>query len=815
MIPPSSISKYKIIRELGRGAMGVVYEGLDPDIGRRVAIKLLQIDLVEEAQKVDILARFKREAQSAGRLAHPHIVTIYEYGEIDGLPYIVMEFIEGSDLKGFLQKGRRLGLEQSAELMVQLLGALHNAHQNGIVHRDVKPANIFRLDDGSIKVVDFGIARVESSELTRTGALIGTPAYMSPEQFLELDADPRSDIFSAGVVFYELLTGDRPFTGSVTTIMQKVLRLDPLDPSALNPLLLPIWDRVVKRALEKRPETRYQSAAHFSEAIRATAVAVATGGIRNQKANVEINLHLDPQSSSEETLKPKKPASTGAKSEPQSDTKENRKRETESQGSAANIDKGTRVEVAAKQVKETLRSPISSDGELSHDRNPAIEERGSSMPDITAIESTRLGGLPVALSIVVVVVLGIAGLFWFNPNKTEVPSRSSDAVPDSQAITPRSVSTGDLKSGDISGGNTTISIAHVGPLTGGIAHLGKDNENGARLAIEEANAAKIKIDGKDAKFVLVAEDDQADPRVGTRVAQKLVDAKVAGVVGHLNSGTTIPSSAIYNQAGIPVITGSATNPKLTEQGFKVVFRTIGRDDQQGPAIATFLAETKKPELVAVIDDATAYGEGIANGVEKTLKAANIRVLPREKGTYKTTDWKAILTKIKGKNADVVFYGGMDATGGPLLQQGRELGVKAVFAFGDGACTDDMTALAGAAADGMLCSQAGLPPQAAEKKFLDAYKKKFNVAPILYAPFTYDGANLLIDAMKRANSADPAKFLPELARSNYKGATGQIVFDEKGDRKDAEMTIFTMKFGKLEPVAVVKNDRVVSFTEFVK
>src|SRR4249920_2428574 len=215
----------------------------------------------------------------------------------------------------------------------------------------------------------------------------------------------------------------------------------------------------------------------------------------------------------------------------------------------------------------------------------------------------------------------------------------------------------------------TIMIGHVGPLTGGIAHLGKDNENGARLAIEQANEAKIQIDGKEAKFVLVAEDDQADPKVGATVAQKLVDAKVAGVVGHLNSGTSIPASPIYNQAGIPVISGSATNPKLTEQGFKVTFRTVGRDDQQGPAIASYLAATAKPKSVAVIDDATAYGEGIADEVEKTLKAAGVKVLAREKGTDKTTDWKAVLTKLKGRAADAVFYGGMDATGGPLLKQG--------------------------------------------------------------------------------------------------------------------------------------------------
>jgi len=362
---------------------------------------------------------------------------------------------------------------------------------------------------------------------------------------------------------------------------------------------------------------------------------------------------------------------------------------------------------------------------------------------------------------------------------------------------------------------TEVRIGHVGPLTGGIAHLGKDNENGARLAVEEANEAKIQIGGQPVKFTLVAEDDQEDPKVGTTVAQKLVDAKVAGVVGHLNSGTSIPASPIYNQAGIPVISGSATNPKLTEQGFKNQFRVVGRDDQQGPAIASYIATERKPKLVAVIDDASAYGEGIANEVEKTLKAANVKVLPREKGTNKTTDWKAVLTKLRGRNPDAVFYGGMDATGGPLLKQGRELGIKAVFSFGDGACTDKMKELAGEAAEGLLCSQAGIPAQAASQKFRDAYKKKFNQDPILYAPFTYDATNLLIEAMKKANSADPKAYLPELQKLSFTGSTGPIAFDDKGDRKDAEITIFTMKGGKIEPLAVVKGGKTLPYEEFVK
>ena len=191
------------------------------------------------------------------------------------------------------------------------------------------------------------------------------------------------------------------------------------------------------------------------------------------------------------------------------------------------------------------------------------------------------------------------------------------------------------------------------------------------------------------------------------------------------------------------------------------------------------------------------------------------MLPREKGTDKTTDWKAVLTKLKGKRPDAIFYGGMDATGGPMIKQGRELGIKAVFAFGDGACTDEMTKLAGAAAEGLLCSQAGIPVAAADKKFLDSYKKKFNADPILYAPFTYDAANMLIEAMKKANSTDPAKYLPELAKIEFTGATGKIAFDEKGDRKDAEMTIFTLKGGKIEPVAVIKGGKTIPFAEFAQ
>ena len=368
------------------------------------------------------------------------------------------------------------------------------------------------------------------------------------------------------------------------------------------------------------------------------------------------------------------------------------------------------------------------------------------------------------------------------PKKAEAPKAAAAAAPAEETV--------------------TVKIGHAGPLTGGIAHLGKDDENGVHLAVDEATDRKVKIGGKVVKFEMMSEDDQADPKMGPTIAQKFVDAKVAGVVGHLNSGVSIPASAVYNQAGLPMISGSATNPKLTEQGFKVVFRTVGRDDQQGPAVAAYVANELKAKKVAIADDATAYGEGLANEVEKTLKAAGVQVVAREKTNDKATDFKAILTKMKGKNPDVIFYGGMDATGGPMIKQARELGIKATFAYGDGACTSELAKLAGPASEGMICSQAGIPTQMASKEFQDAFKAKYGEVK-QYAPFFYDATKILIAAMQAADSTDPAKYLPKVADIKFDGATGHIEFDEKGDRKDAEMTIFQMKNGNVEPVAIIK------------
>jgi branched-chain amino acid transport system substrate-binding protein len=353
-----------------------------------------------------------------------------------------------------------------------------------------------------------------------------------------------------------------------------------------------------------------------------------------------------------------------------------------------------------------------------------------------------------------------------------------------------------------------VKIGHVGPISGAIAHLGKDNEYGARMAIDELNAKGVTIGGKKVKFELLAEDDGADPKQGTAAAQKLVDAKVNGVIGHLNSGTTIPASKIYHDAGIPQISPSATNPKYTQQGFKSAFRVVANDGQLGGTLGRYAAEKLNAKKVAVVDDRTAYGQGVAEEFIKGAKSKGVQIVAQQYTNDKATDFNAILTAIKAKNPEVVFFGGMDAVAGPMLRQMKALGINAKFMGGDGICTEALANLAGDAVgeNQVVCAEAGGVEEAQKKgmdEFRAAFKKKFNADVQIYAPYVYDAVMVMVEAMKKANSADPAKYLPELHKINYKGVTGNIAFDSKGDIKNGTLTLYTYKGGKREQLAVVK------------
>ena len=349
-----------------------------------------------------------------------------------------------------------------------------------------------------------------------------------------------------------------------------------------------------------------------------------------------------------------------------------------------------------------------------------------------------------------------------------------------------------------------VKIGHVAPMSGSQAHYGKDNENGVRMAIEDLNAQGVTIGGKKVKFEIAAEDDAADPKQGTAAAQKLCDAKVAGVVGHLNSGTTIPASKVYNDCGIPHVTGAATNPNLTKPGYKTTYRIIANDNALGAGLAFYAADGLKLKKIAVIDDRTAYGQGVAEVFKKTAQAKGIQIVDEQFTTDKATDFMAILTAIKSKAPDGIFYGGMDAQGGAMLRQMEQLGLSNVKFFGgDGICTEEISKIAAGAKTlgNVVCAEGGssiqkMPGGAAWKAKYDAkYPKQFQV----YSPYTYDATLVLVDAMKRANSVDPKVYTPKLAETDFKGVTATIAFEPNGELKNPAMTLYTYKDGKKTPL----------------
>ena len=345
-----------------------------------------------------------------------------------------------------------------------------------------------------------------------------------------------------------------------------------------------------------------------------------------------------------------------------------------------------------------------------------------------------------------------------------------------------------------------VRIGHVAPMSGPQAHYGKDNENGVRMAIEDLNAQGVTIGGKKAKFEIEAEDDAADPKQGTAAAQKLCDAKVAGVVGHLNSGTTIPASKVYHDCGIPHVTGAATNPDLTKPKYNTTYRIIANDNALGAGLASYAADKLKLKSVAIVDDRTAYGQGVAEVFKKTALAKGMQVVDQQYTNDKATDFMAILTAIKSKNPDAIFYGGMDTQAGPMLRQMEQLGMDKVKYFGgDGICTTEIAKLSGGAKTlgNVVCAEGGvaidrMPGGKAWKARYDAkYPGQFQI----YSPYTYDATFVLVDAMKRAGSIDPKKYIPFLKKTDFKGVTATIQFEPNGELKNAAVTLSTYKDGK--------------------
>lgn len=346
-----------------------------------------------------------------------------------------------------------------------------------------------------------------------------------------------------------------------------------------------------------------------------------------------------------------------------------------------------------------------------------------------------------------------------------------------------------------------VKLGIAAPMTGPIAHLGKDVDQGARLAIDEINQRGLAINGKLVRLEAVVEDDRGDPAAATAVANTLADRKVNGVIGHLNSGPTIAAARVYNDAGIPQVAPAATNPKYTQAGYKYAVRLMATDVQQGAGIAGFLASKLSAKKVAVIDDRTAYGQGLADEVASTLAKGKVQVLPREFTTDKATDFTAILTTIKAANPDAIVYAGADAQAGPLSRQIKQLGITSKLIAGDGVCTGSWSELAAGANEGFYCSQAGMPSTRMKTyaDFNKRFKARYGSEPIVFAPYAYDAVLVLVEAMKAARSTDPTVYAPYVSRVQLDGITGPVRFDSRGDNQNGEVTIYQVQSGKLVAV----------------
>lgn len=369
---------------------------------------------------------------------------------------------------------------------------------------------------------------------------------------------------------------------------------------------------------------------------------------------------------------------------------------------------------------------------------------------------------------------------------------------------------GTLLFGASASAQTIVRIGSASPLSGTGAHQGKDIENGAQLAIDDLNAKGIVIGGQKVQWQLLAEDDAADPKSGTAVAQKLVDARVAGVVGHLNSGTTVPASKIYAAAGIPQISPAATTPAYTQQGFKTAFRVVANDRLIGRTLATYTAKALKAQRIAIIDDRTAFGQGLADEFARGVRAiaGNEAIVSRQFTHDKAVDFSAILTQIRAKKPDVIFYGGMEAVAGPMLKQMKTLGIDARLVSGDGICSERLPLLAGDALgdDKVICVVAGGidgPQEASHAAFTERYRARFALPVESYAPYAYDAVMVLAAAMQAAQSTVPARYLPVLAKVRHEGVTGSIAFDARGDLRNAAMTMFTYRQGRKVKLQVVR------------
>jgi branched-chain amino acid transport system substrate-binding protein len=768
-----SIGRYRIIEQLGEGGMATVYKAYDSRLERDVAIKVIRIDQFAPAVLERVLKRFEREAKALARLTHTNIVHVNDYGEHEGIPYLVMDYLPGGTLKQRL--GKPMSWQQAVHLLLPIAEALDYAHDQNIIHRDVKPSNILLTQRGQPMLTDFGIAKILEGEdttgLTGTGMGLGTPEYMAPEQWTG-QAGPLSDLYSLGVVLYELVTGRKPYTADTPAAIMLKQANDPLPrPRQFAPDLPEAMEKVLFKALAKQPEDRYQSMGEFTAALDKVLTAgrtiEATEFLQEAgRKEEEATLLSEDIGGREAGLAGKEPIVAEAA----------RKRKFPwAWGMLGLI---PILALAGWLVWGHTGQP--SQG------NAPTQGLVSATPPGQSVNSQVPVILPTATQAPVIL-----------PPVTQIPATQMPILP-AEAICKN-----DKLGCKVFLPGQTIQIGMGAPMTGDNASFGVDISQAARLAITDAGQFK------GFPFELVTADDGGTEEGGAMVAnQFFANPQIVAIEGHIFSGATKAAIPIYEAASLPMMSPSATNPALTQSGSRVFNRCTWTDVSQGQFAAAYLYTKLNVRNLAIMHDGQAYGQGLAQVVRDQFTALGGRVVAFQAIPPGKVDYSAVLADIAISKPQALFFGGYSPEAVVIVNQMKPAGLAGVpFFSDDGTYGQDFLDRTGINGEGAYSASMIPPPSAARGKFDAAYLTAYGKPAGSLSPYTwtgYDAAAVLIQAIEKVAVLDPdgKLYIPRDAlvaavRStrDYQGLSGIISCDLTGECAASGPVFYVDRSGK--------------------
>jgi branched-chain amino acid transport system substrate-binding protein len=753
-----SIGRYHIIEQLGEGGMATVYKAYDSRLERDVAIKVIRIDQFAPAVLERVLKRFEREAKALARLTHPNIVHVNDYGEHEGIPYLVMDYLPGGTLKQRL--GMPMPWQEAVHLLLPIAEALDYAHDQNIIHRDVKPSNILLTQRSQPMLTDFGIAKILEGEdttgLTGTGMGLGTPEYMAPEQWTG-QAGPLSDLYSLGVVLYELVTGRKPYTADTPAAIMLKQANDPLPrPRQFAPDLPEAMEKVLFKALAKRPEDRYQSMNEFTAALEKVLIAGRT--LEVDEISQEANRKAEDATLLSEGMGGKEAGQ--ARKVPKSAEAARKKNFPWAWGLLGLI---PIIALVSWLVLGHAGQP--SPG------NVPTQAMVSPTPTRQSVNSQVPANLPTATQAPVIL-----------PTATQALATQASTLPAEAVCKSDKVGCAVFSAGQ------AIQIGMGAPMSGENAAYGQDISQAARLAVSDAGL----FNGF--PFELVIVDDSGTPDGGVAVARKFVaDPQVIAIAGHIITSATKAAIPIYEAANLPMMSPSATNPDLTRTGSKVFNRCIFTDAAQGKFAAAYLYNKLGVKDLAILHDGQAYGQGLAQVVRDQFNSLGGRVVAFQVITPGKSDYSTVLAEVSPSKPQALFYGGYATEAAVIVNQMKPAGLVGVTFFGDeGTYGQDFLDRTGVSGEGAYVASLIPPASDARAKFDAAYLAAYGQPAGKITSYTwtgYDSVAVLIKAIESVAVLDPdgKLYIPRAAlvaavrgTKDYQGLSGTITCDPTGE-----------------------------------